>query len=330
MTTWMDDIEEWIAYFLSLFEVSGSSATGSGTNSSTVATSLSKTQIIFGEQVTDSATVTGGGPTPTGNVDFYISYDSGTSWTKYDTQVLANGSATSDPIAPYTVGTIYFKAKYSGDDYYAPAESDPSSANEHLTVQAPGTVEIWDEINAAYNRYDLLSIKLFFSPRDKDRSPITGSISTGISGNIYISGSFDGYIYLDGSGHLSGSMRKDGTLIRPGTSYVKMDEYGGVCTTLVNWGLIKPLYARVVISAVGNQSGTKGIAIYDASDSPPGQMICEYTWSDNLSRIGAASGWTSFTNDTNMWITPKVKAGSSTEDLRIWAIELQVLYAGSI
>jgi hypothetical protein len=135
MTTWMDDIEGWIAYFLSLFEVSGSSATGSGTNSSTVATTLSKTQIILGEQVTDSATVTGGGPTPTGNVDFYISYDSGSSWTKYDTQVLVSGSATSDPIAPSTVGTIYFKAKYSGDDYYAPAESDPSSTDEHLRVQ---------------------------------------------------------------------------------------------------------------------------------------------------------------------------------------------------
>jgi hypothetical protein len=91
--------------------------------SSTTTTLLSQSTITLGQSVTDTATVTGFGPTPTGTVDFQVSTDM-ISWTTFDSNVpLVSGSATSASYEPLTAGTYYFRAVYSGDSNYNGATS---------------------------------------------------------------------------------------------------------------------------------------------------------------------------------------------------------------
>jgi hypothetical protein len=109
-----------------------------GPADSTTATLLSKSPITLGESVTDKATVTGLGgsfPMPTGNVEFYVSTDGGTTWAKFGaTKTLdSSGKATSDSYKPLATGTYYFKAKYLGDTNYPPSES--GATEEPLKVK---------------------------------------------------------------------------------------------------------------------------------------------------------------------------------------------------
>jgi hypothetical protein len=61
----------------------------------------------------------------TGNVNFQVLAPGG-SWTTYNTQALAAGTATSTSYAPNTVGTWYFRAVYAGDSNYVGSQSgDP-------------------------------------------------------------------------------------------------------------------------------------------------------------------------------------------------------------
>jgi hypothetical protein len=102
--------------------------------SSTTTTLLSQSTITLGQSITDTATVTGFGPTPTGTVDFEISSDGGTTWTTFDADVSLDGSgqATSISYTPATPGAYYFRAVYSGDDNYFGAQS--GDEEEPLTV----------------------------------------------------------------------------------------------------------------------------------------------------------------------------------------------------
>jgi hypothetical protein len=104
----------------------GSSATG---------TSLFPVTIAFGENVTDTATVSGviGGPTPTGSVAFQVSTDGGLNWTTFGAnKTLSGGIAASDSYAPFSAGAYNFRAIYSGDSNYLPSQSGPT--DEPLTV----------------------------------------------------------------------------------------------------------------------------------------------------------------------------------------------------
>ncbi len=93
----------------------------------TVSTQLSETTITLGGSVTDTVTVTGllsPFPMPTGTVVFQVSNDGGATWTTYDTEPLdQNGMATSDPYTPLAAGNYLFRAMYSGDSNYKPAQS---------------------------------------------------------------------------------------------------------------------------------------------------------------------------------------------------------------
>ena len=114
----------------------------------TVTTRLSQTTITWGSSVTDTATAASLGnnfPIPSGKVDFYVSTDGGTTWTKFDTKTLVSGSATSisytpASFAPALSGTDYFKAVYLGDSNYVTASSGTNE--EPLTVNSmnPGTL----------------------------------------------------------------------------------------------------------------------------------------------------------------------------------------------
>ncbi len=89
--------------------------------------------ILLGDLVYDTATVTGqaGLPTPTGTVDFQVSFNGG-AWTLFDTQTLSAGSAISIEYIPSAAGNYNFRAVYSGDINYTSSQS--GDADEPLTV----------------------------------------------------------------------------------------------------------------------------------------------------------------------------------------------------
>ncbi len=100
--------------------------------SSTTTTQLSASSITLGQSVTDTATVSGAGVSPTGTVQFLVKEGAG-SFVVFDTKTLnANGQATSGSYVPLSVGSYWFKAEYSGDSNYQPSVSADDA--EPLTV----------------------------------------------------------------------------------------------------------------------------------------------------------------------------------------------------
>ena len=97
-----------------------------------------------GASVSDTATVTGSGATPSGTVDFFLCQPSevtaggceGTAGTKVGaTKTLNAGVATSDTSTNTTaVGTYCWRAEYSGDDFYL-ASAHTDSTHECFTVK---------------------------------------------------------------------------------------------------------------------------------------------------------------------------------------------------
>jgi hypothetical protein len=111
---------------------------------STTATTSSPTgDVAPGTSVTDTATVSGSGPTPTGTVDFFLCQPSevtaggceGTAGTKIgETKTLVDGSATSDATTnTNTVGKYCWRAEYSGNVFYFPS-SHTNDTTECFTV----------------------------------------------------------------------------------------------------------------------------------------------------------------------------------------------------
>jgi hypothetical protein len=96
-----------------------------GKAASATATLLSATTITIGDNVTDAATVTGTGVTPTGTVIFKVSSDGGATFTAFGATKTLDGSgkATSDSYTPTSAGTYYFQAVYSGDASYNGSQS---------------------------------------------------------------------------------------------------------------------------------------------------------------------------------------------------------------
>jgi hypothetical protein len=106
---------------------------------STTATVLNATEIVLGEGVRDTATVTGLGgsfPVPTGTVTFYVGSSTTGPWTQFASKSLSGGTAYADYL-PLAAGDYYFNVTYSGDSNYQPSKSDP--ATEHLVVVIPVT-----------------------------------------------------------------------------------------------------------------------------------------------------------------------------------------------
>ena len=109
------------------------------TQSSTTATNLAP-----GSSVTDTATVSGSGPTPTGSVTFFLCQPAtvsgnGGNCSSGGSQVgaaktLTAGQTTSDATTTTTAaGTYCWRAVYAGDSVYNPS-SEPTSSNECFTV----------------------------------------------------------------------------------------------------------------------------------------------------------------------------------------------------
>ncbi len=104
--------------------------------------------VVPGSLVTDTATVTGAGPVPTGSVRFFLCLpptvtanggDCGAGGLLKSTKALVGGSATSAPSGDtFAIGTHCWRAEYLGDGYYLPANHTNSTTECFTTVmQAP-------------------------------------------------------------------------------------------------------------------------------------------------------------------------------------------------
>ncbi len=84
-----------------------------------VLTLLDSNVITLGYTITDFASVFSNGalPTPTGTVDFQVSFSNGT-YVSYDVQPLVDGSAASVAFMPLAAGHYEFLAIYSGDSNF--------------------------------------------------------------------------------------------------------------------------------------------------------------------------------------------------------------------
>ena len=108
-----------------------------------VTTLLDATSITLGQTIHDTANVIGLGgsfPIPTGTATFYVSTDGGNTFTPFGGSMnLVSGSAISDDCIPMVATTLYFQARYSGDNNYNAAIS--GATVEPLTVgKAASTV----------------------------------------------------------------------------------------------------------------------------------------------------------------------------------------------
>lgn len=89
--------------------------------------------VVVGDPVVVNGAVDGSSGTPTNTITFYVSKNSGASWTTLQTRTLYSGAASSDPYYPTTAGTYMFKTFYSGDGTYTSGTSQPT----YLTVTPP-------------------------------------------------------------------------------------------------------------------------------------------------------------------------------------------------
>ncbi|MBI3745609.1 MAG: Ig-like domain repeat protein [Chloroflexi bacterium] len=107
--------------------------------------------VVPGTSVTDSATVTGTGGTPTGTVDFYLCQPSEvtaggcvTGGMKIGTTktLSATGTATSDASTNTTaIGTYCWRAEYSGNALYNPSSHTDSTNECFTTVKQPSSTD---------------------------------------------------------------------------------------------------------------------------------------------------------------------------------------------
>jgi hypothetical protein len=137
-------------------------------------TLLSDSDIIFGENVTDTVTVVGSiSGTPSGNVDFQYSYDNG-SWTTYSTKTLSLGTAISDNFSAAAAGPYRLRAVYLGDGTFSPSASGDS--DELLTVN-PGPIDHYIVL-AENTQYDNITFTITVTAYDAFNNKCTNDSST--------------------------------------------------------------------------------------------------------------------------------------------------------
>ncbi|HXJ82353.1 MAG TPA: Ig-like domain-containing protein, partial [Candidatus Methylomirabilis sp.] len=136
---------------------SGETTVNAGTATVTTQSSTNATNVTPGATVSDTATVAGGGVTPTGTVTFFLCGPAdvtGSGCPTGGTQVGGvktldgNGQATSDSTAGTTTpGKYCWRAEYSGDANYT-ASTHTDATAECFSVQAGSTVTTQSSTNA--------------------------------------------------------------------------------------------------------------------------------------------------------------------------------------
>ena len=167
-----------------------------------IATQASDTEIIIGDSLTDTATVsvTGGGtpPAPTGIVTFSVN------GVPFDTKDLSGAtnvgddySVTSDPYTPAEPGDYCFSASWPGDDNYTDGPYVDDGTNECFTV-----IELLPEISTEQSFFpnDEATITVdsgggnlagsvdfqLFDNADCDGTPLYESLDHAVAGSLSV------------------------------------------------------------------------------------------------------------------------------------------------
>ena len=112
----------------------------------------------------------------------------------------------------------------------------------------------------------------------------------------------------------------------PGTDFVEIASYN--LRTHLDWEKLVPKKCRVVVTASGNELGWKAVDIYDVSREI---QICQREWGGTGVQRTLRGPWTDFPLKTYRGddvIAVRVKGSSSTEDITLYVVDLQILYYG--
>jgi len=118
-----------------------------------------------------------------------------------------------------------------------------------------------------------------------------------------------------------------------GDAYAEFATYN--VRTKITWGILNPIKCRVIATAEGNEEHHKGIDIHDITRLT---QLCEVIWSGTGVNRCLTGMWTVWPlanqivkNAVGMGdntIAARIKGCSDTEDMVIYAIDLQIMYYG--
>jgi len=155
----------------------------------------------------------------------------------------------------------------------------------------------------AFSLYNLTDGKTLFSIQEDGKvMPREGIVTVG----------FDTQLLYDNAGISLGAI---------GTSYVDIltDNW-----PFIDFSMILVRASRIIISAVGNETGTgKGIKVLAGS-----AVLGEVVWDGSTKQENIRSSWNSINLDTSLDTQIKIqaKASSATETITVYALRLQLLH----
>ena len=110
-------------------------------------------------------------------------------------------------------------------------------------------------------------------------------------------------------------------LENPGTSYTELTPLEKF-RSAVDFTYMDARLVRVAISGIGNETGTKGIEIFNVTD---GSTVCSVTWTASTQQNALAGSWTSLALSTAKTLAIRVKGFSAAEDISLDKVVLQIL-----
>lgn len=109
----------------------------------------------------------------------------------------------------------------------------------------------------------------------------------------------------------------------PGVAYA---EFSANIRAKIDFSKIQAFESRIVVTAQGNEVNdptTKGIEIYNQTG---GAQLCQVEWLGNALQQALAGSWTATTISADSELRIRVKGSSATEDITIYAVDLEVQY----
>jgi len=229
--------------------------------------------------------------------------------TGYGSHVVLGTSTSGERVDNFRITNCSFIGKpESVSDYFinvVQANNGFISNNHYFTGTGEPTVYIYLGANSKFITVEL--------PRGTDLSKVSDSGTANIVRYIDFK-PFNKYvnIFTDTGGY---------SVPNPGTNWVNIH---GKFRRRVNFQGQQGgrLRARILVSAVGNEAGTKGLRIYDETNS---QELCKYEWSGTGNQFQGVGDWTDLpANLGDIDIMPQVYASSATEDITIYAIAMEI------
>jgi hypothetical protein len=241
--------------------------------------STTASDVVPGTAVTDTAAVSGGGPTPTGTVAFFLCQPATVSANGGDCRqggdqvgaarpLDASGRATSDASADTSaIGRYCWRAEYSGDASYEPS-SETTATNECFTTTATvAAVSYLD--GGSYSVYGVADSRQVSVPAGPDRLLLfvfAGKRGGDSLRSVTLGGAPLSLLASRDQGSVHLELRY---LVAPpaGTATLAWSKTGSVQNVTWGWSVYSgvaqaaPFGAPVPAGATGAPAGTKSVAV---------------------------------------------------------------------